>query len=500
MSVATSATSASRTSNISSLPSINSATSPPKVKGSLLQKNKRGQEKIPSGDPRRFCAFVVSIQKYKHINSLEECVSNDGVDLHQILTNHAIGQYSIDNFVHAINPSKNQLLKQLKQFTKRCRKVRKNTRGRITIFVYLAGHTGKIKGGNKSGDYLLCTECKPSTNKRLAQGAVQIKYIMKKIASLNAKNVAYFLHGSHATEKLQGIKAIEFALDTENEKFPTLTDRDKLTIKGIQHDVDHDILKHIVKKKQRKNMISRQKQLEKMLGTYIDLDAENEEGDDDDDSEDDEMMFTHAQIDGTKKKKKRKFPSCNIVSLTSCMQGQISRYGDVIHGVKPRNSIFGLHLCAGLCGRTIHQQAIERELIKKRENSRKNEKDREELQQREIEEQANQQRLGGQSRGQVTTELRPTLPPKFQPITETDEVFVTFDNKIKYMNRWAEKDAKDATKRGTKMDVLACGIIGQVELYSKILGKRRDTIVQKENDKSMKDSRVALACKLILFY
>ena len=125
MSVATSAT--SRTSNISSLPSINSATSPPKVKGSLLQKNKRGQEKIPSGDPRRFCAFVVSIQKYKHINSLEECVSNDGVDLHQILTNHAIGQYSIDNFVHAINPSKNQLLKQLKQFTKRCRKVRKNT-------------------------------------------------------------------------------------------------------------------------------------------------------------------------------------------------------------------------------------------------------------------------------------------------------------------------------------------------------------------------------------
>ena len=173
MSVATKSSIA--TSQISSLPSINSLASPPHSHAvPLLQKNRK-KMKIPLNDPVRFVAFVVSITKYKYLNSIEDCISNDTDDLVEILTNPKIGQFDTDNVVVATNPTKKDLLKKLKQFTKRCRKIRKKTRGRITVLVYLAGHTGKVKGGRRAGDYLLTSECKPSTQKRLTQGAVKIK-------------------------------------------------------------------------------------------------------------------------------------------------------------------------------------------------------------------------------------------------------------------------------------------------------------------------------------
>ena len=451
MSVATKSSIA--TSQISSLPSINSLASPPHSHAvPLLQKNRK-KMKIPLNDPVRFVAFVVSITKYKYLNSIEDCISNDTDDLVEILTNPKIGQFDTDNVVVATNPTKKDLLKKLKQFTKRCRKIRKKTRGRITVLVYLAGHTGKVKGGRRAGDYLLTSECKPSTQKRLTQGAVKIKDIMKKIYTLNAKHATFFLHGNHATERLQGIQAIQITLDIEGTEFQHLSEKDKLTIKGVQHDIDHDILKNIVKnKKQRKTITTRSKQLEKMSGTYI-SDLDGDDDDDDDDSEEDEgEMFTHATTSSSssKKKKKKRGPSSNIVCVSACMSGQTSRYGDPIHGEQPRNSLFGLHLCAGLCGRTIHQNAMERARLKKRVIKRKENKEQEEQYKREQEEEENNRRLQEQMKmGTLqTTDSRPTLPPRFQPVTETDEVFIDFNNKVQYKNRYAEKDSIDATLRG----------------------------------------------------
>jgi len=228
-----------------------------------------------------------------------------------------------------------------------------------------------------------------------------------------------------------------------------------LTVRGIQNDIDHDILSHIVsKKKQRKQITTNQKQLEKMAGTYVtDLDDEEEEDDDDDE------MFQHGDDPKKKKKTRRKGrPRSNILCLTSCMQGQLSRYGDLIHGVQPANTVLGLHLCAAFCGRTIHQQAMERRLIQRRTNARKQQEDQEQREHRQSEEQKNLIRQSSSSNNEMTKVQRPALPPRFQIKTETDEVYINHDNEIVYNNRYAQKDGQDALKRGLRADVLLCGI------------------------------------------
>ena len=238
-------------------------------------------------------------------------------------------------------------------------------------------------------------------------------------------------------------------------EYAHLTDMDKLTVRGIQNDIDHDILSHVVsKKKQRKQITTKQKQLEKMAGTYV-SDLDDEEDDDDDD---DDEMFQNAEATKKKKKKRRKGrPRSNILCLTSCMQGQISRYGDLIHGVQPANTVLGLHLCAAFCGRTIHQQTMERTLLQRRTSARKQQEDQEQREHRQSEEQENLNRQSS-SNNEMTEVQRPVLPPRFQIKTETDEVYINHDNEIVYKNRYAQKDGQDALTRGLRADVLLCGI------------------------------------------
>ena len=209
---------------------------------STSQYMKSLKHRPPPNDPSRFCAFIVTITNYKHINPIPEAVTTDAIDVEEILTNKFLGQFPAENVMRLTNPSKKQFTKKLKTFQKRCRSVKKTTKGRCTILVYMAGHTGKVKGGRRKGDYLLMSECKPTTNKRLTQGAVKIKDFMKSIMKLSPKNCLFIMHMNHGTELLQGIKGIQILLDSDGTQFAHLTEKDKLTVKGIQNDIDHDIL------------------------------------------------------------------------------------------------------------------------------------------------------------------------------------------------------------------------------------------------------------------
>ena len=416
----------------------------------------------------------------------------DGIDLYEILTNPAVGQYKKENVVHLQSPTKKELQKHLKRFAKRCRKVRSTTKGRVTIIVFLAGHTGQIRGGRTAGDFFLCADCKPTSNKKLTQGAVRIKDIMKTVTKLNPKSCIFFLHGNHATERLLGIKSIAILLDKDGEKYSHLNDKDRLTIKGIQHNIDCDILKWIVTSKKNRRLIpTNTKQLDKMAGTYV-SDLDNDKDDEDDEDDEEENMFVHAAATNQQRKQKRrkkKGPTSNILCVTSCMAGQTSRYGDAEHGVQPRNSVFGLHLCAAFCGRTIHQETMERVRIKRRKDGRKTIIEQEEREEREREERENE---ATGSATMTTTVKRPELPSRFQDTGETDEVFVDFNNQIQYMNRYSRQDAEDANIRGMRADILIGGLRQQVKTYSNLLEKRRRGKVEQEKLLAMKSSRDAL--------
>ena len=175
-------------------------------------------KRIPPDDPQRFCAFIATLTEYKHINPLPTAIQQDGIDLEQVLTNPSIGQYFNDNVTRVDTPTKKQFQKKFKLFQKRCRKVRKKTKGRVTILIYLAGHTGKIKGGRRKGDYLLMKECKPTTSKKLSQGAMKVKDIMRNVMKLTPKNVLFVVHSNHGTTLLQGIKSIDITLDIEGRR------------------------------------------------------------------------------------------------------------------------------------------------------------------------------------------------------------------------------------------------------------------------------------------
>jgi hypothetical protein len=450
---------------------------------------KSRSKRIPVDDPRRFCAFIVTVTEYKYINPIPDAVRQDGIDLEEIITNQCIGQYLPENVVRLENPTKKQFQKNIKTFTKQCRKVRKKTKGRLTVFVYLAGHTGKVKGGRRKGDYLLMRECKPTTNKKLTQGAMKIKDIMKKVIKLNPKNVLYVMHSNHAKQILQGIKSIDITLDSEGTEFEHLTDQDKLTVRGVQNDIDHDILSHLVKKKRkRRTIIANQKQLDKMAGTYI-SDLDNDD-DDDDDNTDDEFMEDSSK---KRRKKRKNKPASNIMCLTSCMNGQLSRYGDPIHCIQPKNTILGLHLCAAFCGRTIHQQVLERIKLKRRTMLRKKQEDCEQREQCEKEEKENQSRQKSSNNDASTRSKHYILRPRFETKDDSNEVYINHDNQVVYTNRYAQKDADDSKIRGLRCDVLLCGVRQEIENYSKILDQRRDAQVLKDKSTILANSRLALA-------
>ena len=198
---------------MASLPTISTAP-PPSTSTYMKSLSKR----IPPDDPQRFCAFIATLTEYKHINPLPIAIQQDGIDLEQVLTNPSIGQYFNDNVTRIDTPTKKQFQKKFKLFQKRCRKVRKKTKGRVTVLIYLAGHTGKIKGGRRKGDYLLMKECKPTTSKKLSQGAMNIKDIMRNVMKLTPKNVLFVVHSNHGTTLLQGIKGIDITLDSEGRR------------------------------------------------------------------------------------------------------------------------------------------------------------------------------------------------------------------------------------------------------------------------------------------
>jgi hypothetical protein len=341
----------------SSLPSLSSS--------AAAASSPSGRDPRPGSDPRRFLAFIVTVTKYDKINEISGAVGQDGADLFEILTNPHVGEYDPDNVVHLQNPTKKQLVKGLKKFRKRARRAKKTTKGRVTTLTYLAGHTGSIRGGRRKGDYLLCKECDPKTNKRMTKGAVKIKDIFKRVLQCGGRSNLLVVHGNHGGEALQGIKSLQITIDKDGTKFGHLSKKDVLTVKGVQHPIDHDLIKPHVKKKRDRHHLSAavedDEEYEKMMASA--------NGSTEDPASDGEEFGGGGSF-RYKKGGKNKRPKQEIMTISACMSAQLSRFGEPRHGVMPANSTFGLHMLAALCGRTQYQEGVlERRYRKRLEES-----------------------------------------------------------------------------------------------------------------------------------
>jgi hypothetical protein len=246
-------------------------------------------------------ALVITIRDYLHLKPLPLQVSRDGHDVVAALKNKDIGQYEPENIVHVTDPTRKEFLAVMK---KRVKKLIK--RGKSIFTVYLAAHCGKM--GMMRRDFICCIDANGARANSAISGSVKLGWFVKKLVSFGAKKTVVFFDGWHQG-RLQGVTRLHVRR-AKRQGTESYSEIDKNTINACAYPVSHKLLKHV------KLRLS----LRQNLRCYG-------------------------------KKAKGGLPSVprrQVCCMTSCRTPQTAHYG------KPndRNSHFGRHVVACLCGRS----------------------------------------------------------------------------------------------------------------------------------------------------